>query len=145
MIEKHYNIHNILAFKIIDKPSTGNKLFNDWDIELRGFESSNLNNADFVISMGRFKPDNHNCTILDNDYYIKENYLYCRRDSCQHAKWQLEISGLEQGETIVHINPNLLGKMLIPELIINPLIWFKLTGKGYPVVHGSAVSRDSQA
>jgi len=143
-VNKYYNIHNIVAFRIVDNTSGGNKFAKDWDIELRGFESNNPNSVDFVISMDKFNPDNHNCIILDDDYHIKEDYFYCR-DSYQYAKWQLEMSGFEQGETTVRIHSNLLGKMLIPELVINPLIWFKLNEKGYPVVHGSAVSRDGQA
>ena len=142
MREKYYAVHNILSFKTIDNAGISVK---DWDIELRGFESNSPNNVDFVIFIGNFNPNTHNCTILDDDYYIKEDCLYCCRDSYQYAKWRLELSGFEQGNMTARIHSNLLGKMLIPELIINPLIWFKLNEKGYPVMHGSAVSRDGQA
>ena len=121
-MDKYYNIHNILTFKVVDNAGIGAKLLNGWDIELRGFESNQPNDVDFIISIGKFNPDHDDCTILDNDYYIKEDYLYCRHDSHKHARWQMEIAGFERGDMIVHIHPNLLGKLFIPELLINPLI-----------------------
>lgn len=143
-VEKYYALHDILAFSIIDDESIGSRLIKNWDIELRGFESNRRSSVDFTVVVGKFSPDNHDCTILDNNYYVRENYLYCR-DSWQYARWQLEMTGFEQGEMTVRIDTNFLGKMFIPELIVNPIIWFKLNEKACPVVHASAVARDGQA
>ena len=143
-MEKYYSIHNILTFKVISKAYLANRLIGNWDIELQGFESNNVDNLDFVISIDKFTPDISNCTIIDDDYYIKENYLYCK-DSYKYASWELEMSGFEKGEMEVRIHSNFLGMMLIPELIINHLIWFKLNEKGYPIVHGSCVSKNNQS
>ena len=146
MKERYYNIHDIVTFRVVTKGGPWDRIFSSWDIELRGFELHSLDtgNPDFVILMDRFTPINQNCAVLDNDYYIKKDYLYSR-DYYKYAKWQVEMSDFEQGNTRVRIHSNLLGKMLIPELIINPLIWFKLNEKGYPIVHGSAVTKDDEA
>jgi len=148
MPEKIYSIHGIVTFKIVTSKGLLNgiftPLFGSWDIELQGFRSNSINEPDFVVSIGKFNPNNPGCTILDDDYYLKEDYLYCR-DHDKYAKWELEVSGFEQDKMEVQIHPNSLGKMLIPELIVNPLIWFKLNEGGYPVIHASAVSRDGKA
>jgi hypothetical protein len=148
MLEKIYSIHKILTFKIVSNEGLLNSifapLFGSWDIELQGFRSKSITEPDFVVSIDKFNPNNSDCTILDDDYYLKEDYLYCR-DHDKYAKWELEVSSFEQGKMEVEIHPNSFGKMFIPELIVHPLIWFKLNEGGYPVIHASAVSRDGKA
>ena len=144
MVEKYYNLHQLVTFKTAFNPGLWGGIFRGWDIELQGFESEQESAPDFVVSLGRFTPSNQDCCILDDKYYVKDDYFYCQ-DSYKYAKWELEMSGWEQGNMTVRIHANLLGKMLIPELIINPLIWLKLNEKGYPIVHGSGVSQNGKA
>jgi hypothetical protein len=146
-MEKYYRIHDIITFKIINDDGPLDNLLGfllgSWDIELQGFKSSSCNNPDLVILMGRFTPDNQNCIILDDNYYLRDDYFYCQdRYGC--AEWQLEIAGFQQENTIARIHSNLLGKTLIPETIINHLIWFKLNEKGYPITHASGISKDGK-
>lgn len=143
-MEKYYNLHHLVTFKIAFNPRLWGGIFSGWDIELQGFESHKVESPDFTISIGKFIPNNQDCYILDDKYYVKDNYLYCQ-DSYKYAKWEVEMCGFEQGKMMIRIHPNFLGKMLIPELIINHLIWFKLNEKGYPIVHGSGVSKDGRA
>lgn len=142
-MEKYYNVHDIVTFKIMGNVSLLDRLLS-WDAELRGFESSKIAKPDFTVYFGKFTPHNQDCYYLDGRYYIKENYLYCK-DSHRYIKWELEMSGFEQGNMEVHLNCNLPGKMFASDLIINHLIWLKLNGKGYPIVHGSSVSKDGNA
>lgn len=148
MPQRSYSIHGIITFKIADNTGLLDRvlapLFASWDIELQGFDRNSVGAPDFVVSIGKFNPNNRSCIIVDDDFHIKEDYLYCR-DHYKYAKWQLEMFGFEQNDTMVHIQSNLLGKMLMPELLINPLIWLKLTQKGYPVIHASGIVKDTKA
>ena len=142
-MEKYYNVHDIVTFKIMGNVGLLDRLLS-WDAELRGFESTKLVKPDFTVYFGKFTPRNQDCYFLDEKYYIKENYLYCW-DSHRYVKWELEISGFERGNMEVRLNCNLPGKMFACDLILNHLIWFKLNEKGYPIVHGSSVSKDGKA
>lgn len=140
---KYYNIQDIVTFKIIGNVGLLDRLLS-WDAELQGFESTKMATPDFTVYFGNFTPHNQDCYFLDNKYYVKENYLYCR-DSYRHAKWELEMSGFERGNMEVHLNCNLLGKIFASEVLLNHLIWLKLNEKGYSIIHGSGVSKDDKA
>ena len=143
-MKRDYSVQGLVSFTAEGKSSLLDRFLQGWDIELRGLESAGGDNPDLAVTIGRFTPDHKDCTILDDDYCIRDSYLHCREDRHSYATWQLQICGLEQGGTRVDVSPNALGKTLIPELVVNPLIWYKLNVKGYPVVHGSAVSRDGK-
>lgn len=142
-MEKNYNIHNIVKFKVI-----ANRISSRMDIEYRNFESAKVNNPDFTVYLGDFTPLNERCTILDYTYHIKENYIYCK-DSYKIGRWQVEVSGLEKEGTTVKLSTNIVGTiaadMFICAFIIDFLIRFKMEQKGYSVVHASAVSKNGNA
>lgn len=142
-MEKYYNIHDIVTFKIMGNVGLLDRLLS-WDAELRGFESTKITKPDFTVYFGKFTPNNQDCYFLDEKYYIKEDYLYCK-DSYRYLKWELEMSGFERGNMEVRLNCNLPGKVFASDLIINHLIWLKLNEKGYPIAHGSSVSKDGKA
>ena len=144
-MKRDYDIHGILSFTAEGKSNLLDGFLQGWDIELRGLQSAGGDNPDLVVTLGGFTPDHRGCTILDDKYCIRRDYLHCLEDRDSYARWQLQICGFEQSETRVDIRPNLLGKTLIPELLVNPLVWYKLNEKGSPVVHGSAVSKDGRA
>ena len=142
-MEKYYNVHDIVRFKIMGNVGLLGRLLS-WDAELRDFESTKIANPDFAVYLGKFTPHNQNCYFLDEKYYMKEDYLYCQ-DSYRYIKWELEMSGFERSDMEVRLNCNLPGEMFASDLIINHLIWLKLNEKGYPIVHGSGVSKDGKA
>ena len=144
MIEKNYSIHDIVTFKIINKTNFFHKFVSNLDIGYKNFEVKNLTNTDFTVHLGDFIPSNQDCYILDDKYYIRKNYVYCKENSYKLAKWKLEISDFESDNTIIRISSNLIGNMLIAP-IIDFLIQFKLNEKGYSLVHASCVSKDSHA
>ncbi len=143
-MEKYYSIHNIVNFKIVNNANLLSRLLPFWDIELRDFENDREAKLDFTVSLGKFNPQKSDCYVLDDKFHIRENYLYCS-DSYKYAKWKLKISGFEKGDMEVYVSANPFGWILIPELIINPLIWFKLNQKGFAIVHGSGVTKDGRA
>jgi hypothetical protein len=143
-MEKYYNIHDVVNFKVVNNAGLLNKILPFWDIELRDFESRLYAEPDFTVHLGEFSSPNIDCLIMDDKFYMKEDYLYCS-DSYKYAKWKLMMSGFEGGSTKVNVSANPFAWMIIPDLIVNPLIWFKLTEKGYAIVHGSGVVKDDRA
>jgi len=144
MRERNYNIHNLVKFKIRGKLGLPSRLLTNFRLQYKSFESPEIDKPDFTILLGDFSPSNNDCYILDDRFYIKENYLFCE-DSYKIARWKLEISGFEEGDTIVRIDANLFAWELIPGFVIDPLIILKLNEKGYSVVHGSCISKDGKA
>ena len=143
-MEKYYSIHDIVTFKVVTNAGFLSKILYFWDVELRDFESEQKDKPDFTVFLGRFSSQNSDCHILDDRFYVKKDYLYCR-DSYRYANWELEISGFESGNMEVRLSANAFGWISIPELIIYPIIWFKLNEKGYTAVHSSGVAKDSRA
>ena len=115
------------------------------DIEYKNFESRETDDPDFTVYLGDFTPSNEGCSILDNTYYIKKDYIYCK-DSYKIGRWEIEVSGLEKKGTIIKLSTNLVGTiaadMFICAFIIDFLIRFKLERKGYSVVHASAIDKE---
>ena len=142
--EKSYNIHGLVRFKIINRSNFLNGIFNTVNLEYKNFESEAINDPDFTIYLGDFHPANQECGILDNEYYVKEDYFFCE-DSYKTAKWKLEMSGFGSGDMKVRISTNPFASMIISGFIIDSLIIFKMNEKGYPIVHGSCVSKDNKA
>lgn len=146
--ERNYNIHNILKFKIIrnDKCGPGDSL----DLDFLFFEVEKVDNPDIVINIGEFTPSNGNCYVVDHKYYVKENYFYCK-DSLGRTRWEVEIFGFEDGNTLVNFNFKILGiQALIPCLpvqnfLLEALISYKLSKKNYYLIHSAAISKNNQA
>ena len=142
--EKSYNLHGLVRFKIINRTNFLNRVFSTVNLEYRNFETGKVNNPDLTIYLGDFVPSNEECRILDNHYYVKEDYFYCR-DSYKIAKWKFEMSGFETDNLVVRISANTFASMIISGFLIDPLINFKLNEKGYSLIHGSCVSKGSRA
>lgn len=140
--EKNYDIHGIVTFKIIDSSNSLMNLFKHINTEYKNFETESTINPDFTIYLGDFTPSNDNTAILDNKYFIKENYFYCT-DSYKNAEWNLEMSGFEDGHMKIKIYcKNIYTNMIISGFLVDPLINFKLTEKGLSLVHASCISKD---
>ena len=146
--ELNYNIHNILKFKIVH-----DKKFNfvkDLNLQYSFFEEKEVDDPDIVVNIGNFTPSNDNCYVVDHKYYIKENYFYCK-DSEGRAKWEVEIFGFEKGNTIINFDFKILrNRLLMPfipveNFLLEPLICYKLSKKGYFLIHSAAVSKDKNA
>ena len=101
------------------------------------FQMDEIDRPDIVLNVGGFTPSNQNCYLIDHKYHIKDNYLYCH-DTAGRASWELEIKGIERGETTINcrvkngfglyrwFNPEFL-----PQVLLLKMIEYKLSQKGY--------------
>jgi hypothetical protein len=99
---------------------------------------------DLVFHIGPFRPDRRGAYRLDGQYWIQEG-----RIGCEHrhkiARWSVEIEGWEGERTVVRIDPNLPGRVVMAGDSVPALIRFQLARKGALLIHGSAVERDGKA
>lgn len=146
----NYNIHNILKLQIVREKRRD--LVKDLNLPFSYFETEEeLDNPDIIFNIGKFEPSNKNCYVIDHKYHIKDNYFYCK-DSEGRIRWEEEIFGFENGDTIVNFKSNIFGlpSILIPDflpqnLLLRPLIEYKLAEKGYFLIHSSGVSKNGRA
>lgn len=144
MTERYYNINNIVKFKIFDEQLFKIKLNNIYDA-YRNYEvNKKIEDIDFSVHLGKFKPSNENCNIINNKYFIKEDYFYCKEDYFKFAKWEFEIYGFEKDKTMVNISSNFVGYMFMSGFIIDFLIHYKLNDKGYSIIHASCISKNDK-
>ncbi len=142
----YYNIHGIVRFKVVHKADLSRWQFVNIHERYKNFETQEeLNDLDFVIFCGKFKPSNEDCYVIENIYYAKKNYFYCKRDWYKFARWSIETIGLEDACTVVHFSANPFGYLFITNFIIEFLIQFKLNEKGFLLIHSSCVSKDNRA
>lgn len=144
----NYNIHDILKFQIfLDKKFN---LFNYLNIEHRFFEVDRADEPDVILNIGKFKPSNEDSYIVDSKYYIKKNYFYCK-DSEGKTKWEVEIFGFESGDTIINFDIKVPGvRGLLPilsahNLFLSSVIDYKLSNKGYFLLHSAGLGKDNKA
>lgn len=142
--ERYYNIHDIVKFKIVSKAGPFSWQFNNIYSNYRYFKSEKIAEPDFTVYLGKFAPSNEDCYITDYKYYIKEDYFYCKNDSYKFANWKFEMSGFEDGNTIVRIASNIFGYISISAFIIDFLIQYKMNEKGYPLVHAAGISQNGR-
>jgi hypothetical protein len=143
----NYNIHDILKFQIVRNKRRD--IVKDLNLSFSFFEvEDEISEPDIVLNIGKFVPSNENCYVICNKYYIKENYFYCK-DQKGRAKWEVEIFGFEEEKTLINFNGVVfnpkypLMRDLFPQtLILRPLIEYKLSKKGYFLIHSGGISKD---
>ena len=142
IVMRCYSIHDIITFQILS-----GTIPKRMEIEYANFQTNLRNPPDFTLELGKFKPSNEDCQVIDHTYYIKKNYFYCK-DSYKFGKWEIQITGLELDKTNVQLWTNSVGTfaadMFICMFFIDFLIRFKLERKGYSVIHASAMSKDNK-
>jgi len=144
---KYYFIHDI--FKVIIINNTECKFIKKFNSDYSYFEVDFLEEADLVINIGKFTPQNEDCYVVDHKYYVKENYLYCK-DSAGKLKWETEINGFENGQIKININP--LKKQTILNLglpvhtfLLEGMLMYGLLNHGYCIIHAACVSKNKKA
>jgi hypothetical protein len=146
----NYTIHDILTFRI--ERDKRKDLLKDLNLLFLFFETKEgIADPDVVLNIGKFTPTNKGCYVIDHKYYVKENYFYCK-DSEGKARWEVEILGFEDGKTTINFDGTVFGlqSILIPDflpqnLLLRPLIEYKLAKRGYFLIHAGAVSKNNQA
>lgn len=143
MLEKCYNIHNILKFKIISNKRFKFNLKNIYG-SFENFETKEIDKADFEVYLGDFEPANHECHILENKYYIKNDYFYCKKDMYKFTNWEFEMDGIDSETTVIKISSNFFGYLWMAGFIIEFFIHYKMNLKNHPIIHASALSNDNK-
>jgi len=148
----NYNIHDILRFQIRSDMIPGFKSLHN--LRFSCFETQQVERPDIVLNTGGFTPENKNCYLVDHKYHIRDNYFYCR-DSEGKVGWEVEITGLEQGDTVINLclskrfqkQPADLLRipLFFPQALLLRVIEHRLSTKGYLLTHSAAVSKDDQA
>lgn len=136
---EYYRIHDLLSFSVQGESQSWIKA--SIHTEYQNFISKMEQDLDLTIIIGDFHPDYVDCIVLDNTFYVKQDYLYCE-DSYKRAQWKLELTGLESGHPQVKISGNYFSKYIIPGFIIDPIISYILSESGYSLIHSSAVCND---
>lgn len=141
MVVKCYNIHNIVKFKIIDRHNHTKNFLTHLNEAYSYFEVDKIDKPDIIFNIGPFNESIEDAQILDEKYYVKKNYLFCR-DSYKKAKWKLQIHGFEKGMMKVDVNTNTFGQLFISGYIIDPIVRLKILEKGNSMIHAACLSKD---
>lgn len=142
--KRGYAIHNLMSITVIDDSHPIPGFLPSFETEYENFKSHVVSEPEITFTFGPFTPRNTDCTILDNKFFVKYDYLYCR-DSYKHAKWEMELTGVETGAIEIKFSGNFFSKMIISGILLDALINFKLMQAGYCLIHGSGISRADQA
>ena len=146
-----YNLHNIFTFDIIDHQSNrGESLSRLLDINSRyqAFRAPlDLNtSADLTVEVGHFMPSLSGCNVLDDEYYVKPNYLYHTvKVGKLGGALRFDVLGLDNLCCKVKVDTNWIGRPFIPGIIIDFFIQYMLAKRGYSLVHASAVALKNKA
>ncbi len=140
----HFNIHDLLSIKICDQRSFLNRLIGVHDRYMAYlFEQEGETRSDIEVILGTFDPDINGCIKIDNNFYMKEDYLYVDYvRSKLGGKIRFDVIGLEQDHVTLHINSNITGSPFVAGRIIDFFIGYILTQKGYSLIHASGVSKN---
>jgi len=131
----NFSLHNLLYFKI----DGVNKRYLDYlGREYSFFKAEEKVDPDIEIIIADSVNPDDNCRLVDNKYFVKDGYLYCR-DRYKVVRWRLAINGLE-GKTVVQFSGGFWGEHVLKEFIIEPLLGFKLAPRGFSILHASAMA-----
>ena len=137
---EHYSIHNILKFQVIDNRLNLHKSLVDVTGRYKAFRQTTFEEPDIIFEIGNFIPDIQNCSVLDGEYYVKQNYLYQKNKNHKLGGYiSFEASGLEDEVIRIKINANLTGMPFIAGEVIDFFIHYALIKRGYSLLHASGL------
>lgn len=147
---RYYNVHDLIRFNIVRSRDRG--LLRPINLEFAFFETSDHSGEpDIVLNISRFVPQKGDCHLIDHKYHVRPNYFYCS-DAAGQAKWETEITGFESGNTVVNFWGRSRGKeallypdLLPQDLVLKPLIEYKLCKRDNLLIHAAAVCKDNRA
>ena len=115
-------------------------------------DSQDILDLDFEVKVGHFDANLQSCQILDDQYYVKKDYFYCK-DGYKLLKWKIEINNIESGRPTsinIDIAPKFMAHSsiaysLIEGYIIDAMIHHFINEKGAVMVHASCASKNGKA
>jgi hypothetical protein len=144
----NYNIHDKLKIQV--RADDRFDLFNSINDSLNYFHVDDIDEQDITLNINKFVPMNDGCCTIDNIYYVKKNYFYCK-DSNGSLKWEVEIAGFEEGKqeinfhyTSTSLNVRL-NSSIYQGLILRPLIYKILFDNGSFMLRAAGIVKDGDA
>ncbi|MBN1993407.1 MAG: hypothetical protein JW953_11960 [Anaerolineae bacterium] len=149
-VTEYYDIHGLVSIGV--QRSAAFDPIKEISQPFRYFQVTNLDRKpDIVLEIGDFEPDKQGCYLVDHQFFVRENYFYCK-DAYRTAHWQVEIKGFEYGKTCIRISGTYksLKQILAPgmfweSLLLKQIVAYRLSQKEYFLVHGAAASKDGRA
>ena len=142
MIIKNYSIHDKVKFQIRNSLSSLYSYFEKTCIQFENHLTNSIINPDFTVELGSFNKQNRKCIILDDTYHVSDGYIYFE-DSRKQSKWKVEIDNLENSPRIL-IDTNFVGNISFPVNLIELMIQYILTKKGFSIIHASGVGQNNK-
>ena len=93
--------------------------------------------SELDIIFSDFTPDNNDCDIINQKYYVKENYIFCN-DRYKMIRWSICIKNIDHKPT-VYFKGGMFSEVFLKDSIVEPLIAFKLAQKGHSLLHASSI------
>ncbi len=143
-----YNIHGFCTFDILDRSGGLAKALMDVQHRYQCFrtEYDPAVSPDMRVVIGAFKLDVQGCTVLDDTYWIKKDYLYFRGERYKMgARWSFDVSGLDGDMLELRISANAQGRPFIAGRIISFFIFYLLQLRGGSLLHASAAAQNGDA
>lgn len=130
-----FNIYNLFSFEIT---GTNRRILQSLCDDFRVFQTNELTEPDLKILVTDFEPCDRDCYVIDQKYYVKQDYLFCR-ESYKTARWRLALQNVGDCPT-VYFNGNIFSSFFLREYLIEPLIAVKLANKGFSALHASGIA-----
>lgn len=148
MISMNYNVHDKLKIRI--SPEKDSRQIGIDSDEMKYFHVKDIDAPNMTLNIGEFSPANDGCCIVDNKYYVKKNYFYCK-DLNSSIKWETEIKGFEEGDQEINLHYTttspkvMLFSSVYRDFVLRPLIYKKLFDNGACMIHAAGVVKDGSA
>jgi hypothetical protein len=146
-----YDFHGWLKVAIRNPARYG---LADFNRKYAWFQVRDERPADLEFTLGDFQPDLRDTFPVDRKFFVREDYLYFE-DSDKGLRWKVEITGLDAPITRVRVHYHPMNRLrwpwcLFPDMVLNlyvlqPLLEYKLAGKGIFVMHAAAVANGKGA
>lgn len=139
-----FKIHDFVTFEIIDLRPNFQRQTSDIKSRYQALQIPYHKDCtpDLIVELGRFSPDIKDCYILDEEYYVRRDYLFHRKEVYKLGSfYQFDYSQLEGNRVRLRINANLTGYPFVAGRIIDFFLFYLLAQKGYSLIHASAVAR----
>jgi len=142
MIVSDFDIHGIVSLKIHRSDNFLKDAISNPDVQYNYFLTKKPIEPDIVVFIDSFSPDLDGCTIVDQKYHIKQDYLYFR-DAHKIARWEAEISGFEKSKITIRLNCNLFG-LIFSMGLIEFFIRYLFVQRGYAFIHAFGVHKEGK-
>lgn len=135
----YFNIHGLYKIQI---EGDNKRILNYFKEDLAYFLTEDETDPDLKVIVSDFDVDLSDCFIVEQNYYIKKNFIYSN-DSRKMVKWKYLIEDIENKPT-VYFSGNFFSEIFLREFLIEPIMAFKLAEKGYYFLHGSGIAFDNK-